>query len=244
MTDAAAAFAALRAHPEIDPSRVAVAGHSEGALIAANLAATAEPAPEPAHEPAGEPGGSEEGAGTAARPVVAAVVLLSPSAKPGAETLRWQAERLAPSMPAAVRWLLRLTRTDLVTKVLKNHERIRRTTTDVARIGGVRVNARWTREFLDHDPAADLKGIHAPVLAVTGEKDLQVDPADLARVAESVPGPVETHVIRDLDHILRRQPGPPSLRAYRREAREPVDAQVKDLVTNWLAERLAPDARP
>ncbi|GAA4214681.1 alpha/beta hydrolase family protein [Microbispora amethystogenes] len=244
MTDAAAALAALRAHPEIDPSRVAVAGHSEGALIAANLAATAEPAPEPARVPTGEPGGSEEGAGAAARPVVAAVVLLSPSAKPGAETLRWQAERLAPSMPAAVRWLLRLTRTDLVTKVLKNHERIRRTTTDVARIGGVRVNARWTREFLDHDPAADLKGIHAPVLAVTGEKDLQVDPADLARVAESVPGPVETHVIPDLDHILRRQPGPPSLRAYRREAREPVDAQVKDLVTNWLAERLAPDARP
>lgn len=234
MTDAAAALAALRSRPEIDPSRVAVAGHSEGALIAANLAATVEPPREP---------GSGSGDGPGARPVVAAVVLLSPSAKPGAETLRWQAERLAPSMPAAVRWLLRLTRTDLVTKVLKNHEQIRRTTTDVARIGGVRINARWTREFLDHDPAADLGGIHAPVLAVTGEKDLQVDPADLARVAESVPGPVETHVIPDLDHILRRQPGPPSLRAYRREAREPVDAQVKAIVTGWLTERLSPDAR-
>ncbi|TLP57727.1 alpha/beta hydrolase family protein [Microbispora triticiradicis] len=234
MTDAAAALAALRSRPEIDPSRVAVAGHSEGALIAANLAATVEPPREP---------GSGSGDGPGARSVVAAVVLLSPSAKPGAETLRWQAERLAPSMPAAVRWLLRLTRTDLVTKVLKNHERIRRTTTDVARIGGVRINARWTREFLDHDPAADLGGIHAPVLAVTGEKDLQVDPADLARVAESVPGPVETHVIPDLDHILRRQPGPPSLRAYRREAREPVDAQVKAIVTGWLTERLSPDAR-
>nr|WP_307801607.1 alpha/beta hydrolase [Microbispora triticiradicis] len=225
----------LRGH---DPSRVAVAGHSEGALIAANLAAAFEPPREP-----GSGSGAGLGDGTAARPVVAAVVLLSPSAKPGAETLRWQAERLAPSMPAAVRWLLRLTRTDLVTKVLKNHERIRRTTTDVARIGGVLINARWTREFLDHDPAADLSGIHAPVLAVTGEKDLQVDPADLARVAESVPGPVETHVIPDLDHILRRQPGPPSLRAYRREAREPVDAQVKAIVTGWLTERLAPDAR-
>ncbi|WP_182875112.1 alpha/beta hydrolase family protein [Microbispora sp. H10670] len=242
MTDAAAALAALRSRPEIDPSRVAVAGHSEGALIAANLAATVEPPREPGSGSGAGPGAGLE-AGTAARPVVAAVVLLSPSAKPGAETLRWQAERLAPSMPAAVRWLLRLTRTDLVTKVLKNHERIRRTTTDVARIGGVRINARWTREFLDHDPAVDLSGIHAPVLAVTGEKDLQVDPADLARVAESVPGPVETHVIPDLDHILRRQPGPPSLRAYRREAREPVDAQVKAIVTGWLTERLSPDAR-
>ncbi|WP_169984033.1 alpha/beta hydrolase [Microbispora sp. H10836] len=217
MDDAAAALATLRGRPEIDPGRVGVAGHSEGALIATNLAA---------HDPA-----------------VAAVVLLSGAAKIGAETLRWQAARLAPTLPAFVRAVLRLTRTDLVTKVTKNHERIRRTTTDVARIGGVRVNARWTREFLDYDPAADLALIKAPVLAVTGEKDLQVDPGDLARMAELVPGPIETHLIPDLSHILRRQPGTPSLRAYKREAREPVDAQVRDLVTAWLARTLAAPAR-
>ncbi|WP_182905103.1 alpha/beta hydrolase [Microbispora sp. H13382] len=217
MDDAAAALATLRGRPEIDPGSVGVAGHSEGALIATNLAA---------HDPA-----------------VAAVVLLSGAAKIGAETLRWQAARLAPTLPAFVRAVLRLTRTDLVTKVTKNHERIRRTTTDVARIGGVRVNARWTREFLDYDPAADLALIKAPVLAVTGEKDLQVDPGDLARMAELVPGPIETHLIPDLSHILRRQPGTPSLRAYKREAREPVDAQVRDLVTAWLVRTLAAPAR-
>ncbi|WP_432928260.1 alpha/beta hydrolase family protein [Microbispora sp. CA-135349] len=217
MDDAGAALAALRERPEIDPARVAPAGHSEGALIAANLAA---------HDH-----------------TVAAVVLLAGAAKIGSELLRWQAARLAPTMPAVVRALLRLTRTDLVTKVTKNHERIRRTTTDVARIGGVRVNARWTREFLDYDPTADLALIQAPVLAVTGDKDLQVDPGDLARMAELVPGPIETRLIPDLDHILRRQPGPPSLRAYKREAREPIDAQVRDLVTGWLARTLAVPVR-
>ncbi|MEN3538646.1 alpha/beta fold hydrolase [Microbispora sp. ZYX-F-249] len=217
MDDAAAALAALRGRAEIDPGRVAVAGHSEGALIATDLAA---------HDPA-----------------VAAVVLLSGAAKIGAETLRWQAARLAPVLPALVRAVLRLTRTDLVTKVTKNHERIRRTTTDVARIGGVRVNARWTREFLDYDPAADLAMIKAPVLAVTGDKDLQVDPGDLTRMAELVPGPIETHLIPDLSHILRRQPGTPSLRAYKREAREPIDAQVRELVAGWLARTLAAPAR-
>ncbi|GGO00322.1 serine aminopeptidase domain-containing protein [Microbispora bryophytorum] len=135
MDDAGAALAALRERPEIDPGRVALTGHSEGALIAANLAAN--------------------------DPAVAAVVLLAGTARSGAEALRWQAARLAPTMPAFVRAVLRLTRTDLVAKVTKNHERIRRTTTDVARIGGVRVNARWTREFLDYDPAADLARIHA-----------------------------------------------------------------------------------
>ncbi|MEV4458952.1 alpha/beta fold hydrolase [Microbispora sp. NPDC049633] len=218
MDDAAAALAALRDRPEIDSGRVALAGHSEGALIATNLAA---------HDTA-----------------VAAVVLLSGAAKIGAETLRWQAARLAPTMPAFVRAVLRLTRTDLVTKVTKNHERIRRTTTDVARIGGVRVNARWTREFLDYDPAADLALIKAPVLAVTGDKDLQVDPGDLARMAELVPGPIETHLIPDLSHILRRQPGTPSLRAYKREAREPIDAQVRELVTGWLTRTLSAPVRP
>lgn len=213
MADAAAAFAALRERPEIDSARVAVAGHSEGALIATNLAA---------HDPS-----------------VAAVVLLSGATKVGIETLRWQAERIAPTLPAFVRAILRLTRTDLVTKATKNHERIRRTTTDVARIGGVRVNARWTREFFDHDPAADLARIKAPVLAITGEKDLQVDPGDLARMAELVPGPVQTHLIPDLSHILRRQPGPPSLRSYKRDAREPIDAEVRDLVTGWLRKELS-----
>ena len=214
MDDAGAALAALRERPEIDSGRVALAGHSEGALIATNLAA---------HDPA-----------------VAAVVLLSGAAKIGAETLLWQAARLAPTMPAFVRAVLRLTRTDLVAKVAKNHERIRRTTTDAAWIGGVRVNARWTREFLDYDPAADLALIKAPVLAVTGEKDLQVDPEDLARMAELVQGPIETRQIPDLSHILRRQPGTPSLRAYKTQVREPIDAEVRDLVTGWLVGELSP----
>jgi uncharacterized protein len=34
-------------------------------------------------------------------------------------------------------------------------------------------------------------------------------------------------------HTLRRQPGPPSLSRYRRELREPVDAEVLASVTGW-----------
>ncbi|WP_220505082.1 hypothetical protein [Microbispora sp. H10830] len=51
-------------------------------------------------------------------------------------------------------------------------------------------------------------------------------------------------MIPDLSHILRRQPGPPSLRAYRREAREPIDARVEELVTGWLARTLPAPANP
>jgi hypothetical protein len=93
---------------------------------------------------------------------VAGIVLLSMSATPGEELLIWQARQIAPTLPAPVRGLLRLLRTDLVTKVAANHRRIKATTTDVARIGGVKINAKWTREFMAHDPRTDLARIGAP----------------------------------------------------------------------------------
>ena len=104
----------------------------------------------------------------------------------------------------------------------------------MARIGGQRLNARWMREFLTYDPRPELARIHVPILAVTGEKDLQTDPADLAVIAAHAGGPVETHRLPDVTHVLRRQPGAPSLRAYRREIHGPVDGVVTGLVIDWL----------
>lgn len=205
--DLARARDALAARPEVDGDRVLLAGHSEGALLAAAVAARGVP--------------------------VAGVVLLAASATPGEELLRWQARQIGPTLPAPVRGLLRLLRTDLEARVAADHARIRATTTDVARVGGVRVNARWTREFLDHDPRTDLARLQVPVLAVTGSKDLQVRPGDLEVVAATVPGPVETHLVPDLTHTLRRQPGAASLRAYRGELRRPVDAEVLATVVAW-----------
>ncbi|WP_143108203.1 alpha/beta hydrolase family protein [Geodermatophilus obscurus] len=198
---------ALAARPEVDGDRVVLAGHSEGALLAATAAARGVPC--------------------------AGVVLLAGSATPGAELLLWQARRIGPTLPAPVRGLLRLLRVDLERKVAANHERIRATTTDVARIGGVRLNARWHREFLAHDPRADLARITVPVLAVTGGKDLQVPADDLDTIAATVRGPVEVLRVDDLTHTLRRQPGPASMRAYRAELRRPVDPAVLAAVVAW-----------
>jgi uncharacterized protein len=201
---------ALAARPDVDPQRVLVAGHSEGAILAASLAGRGVP--------------------------TAGVVLLSMNAVPGEELLRWQARRIAPTLPAAVRALLRLFRVDLEKKVAANHERIKATSTDVARIGAARLNARWHREFMAHDPREDLRRITVPVMALTGAKDLQVDPADLELIAASVPGGATIHLVPDLSHTLRRQPGPPSLNAYKKELREPVDPHVLGAVVRWCRE--------
>jgi pimeloyl-ACP methyl ester carboxylesterase len=206
--DARAALRQLAARPEVDPGRLVLVGHSEGAILAAAVAADSDVP-------------------------LAGVVLLSPTARRGEDVLVWQAEQVGPTLPAPVRTLLRVLRTDLVAAVQKNHARLRATTTDIARIKGVRMNARWHREFMAHDPSEHLRSLRLPVLAITGDKDVQAPPEDLRRVAELVPGPVEAHVVPDVSHLLRHQPASGSLRRYREEVRQPLDPRVLRLVLHW-----------
>lgn len=210
--DAAAALEALATDPRIDASRLVVIGHSEGALHALRLAS-------------GRYG---------TRP--AAAVLLSGTARRGDRVLVWQAEQIGPSLPAPVRALLRAMRTDITAKTRATHERIRRTTTPVARIGGARLNTGWFREFLDYDPRDDLVSLEVPTLALTGGKDLQAPPEDLEVIAALAPGPVDVRRPAPLTHLLRHDPAePPSLRDYKRQLREPVDPEVLQDVAGWVS---------
>jgi pimeloyl-ACP methyl ester carboxylesterase len=167
----------------------------------------------------------------AARSGVAAAVLLAAVARPGENALRWQGSMISRDLPAQLLPLIkRLAEWQLA--------RIKATSTDVARVAGIPLNARWMREMLIHDPRPDLRAITVPVLAITGSKDIQVDPADLAVIRRMVPGAVETHEVQDLTHMLRRDPGRPSVRSYRRLLSAPVDADLVAEVTRWLARQL------
>ncbi|WP_031041913.1 alpha/beta hydrolase family protein [Streptomyces sp. NRRL F-5650] len=215
--DASAALRRLAAHPDVRPDAVGVVGHSEGALHAMTLAARQE---------------------------VAAAVLLAGFARGGEAAFRWQAASVFGGLPAPVR-LLRRPLGALGERVLA---RVKRTSTDVARIAGLKVNARWMREMLVHDTRDDLAAVPVtvPVLAVTGDKDVQVPPADLEEIRRLVPGgATEVHRVPDLTHVLRRDPDRPTLRSYRRLLREPVDPELLALVAAWLGARLCePSAAP
>ncbi|WP_142024672.1 hypothetical protein [Blastococcus colisei] len=89
---------------------------------------------------------------------------------------------------------------------------------------------------LAHDPREDLRRVAVPVPAVTGDEDLQVDPADLAVVAATVPGHATTVALPDVTHTLRRQPGSASSSAYRKERREPVNPEALATVVRWCRE--------
>ncbi len=182
-------------------------GHSEGTYYAAHLAAD----------------GRASGA-----------VLLSGAARTGADVLNYQVAALADRMPASAKLILRLLRTDVVRAQRKNLAKILASSADVIRVQGVRVNARWTRDFVAYDPAPVLARVSVPVLAITGEHDLQVPPGDVDVMGRLVPGPFEGHVVPGLSHMLRPDPDSVGPRGYRRQAREPVNPEVLGLVTDWV----------
>ncbi|MEN0139736.1 MAG: alpha/beta hydrolase [Rhodococcus sp. (in: high G+C Gram-positive bacteria)] len=213
IADAAAAVDWLRTTGGFGRSSIAVIGHSEGACLAVAL-------------------GADRGVDPAA------VVLLACPAVTGRQVLQWQSGKAVDGLPAPVRAVLRALRIDVKERQRAALEKLSRTTTDAARMGGRRVNARWFREFLDFDPKPLLRENSAPVLAITGAKDVQVDPDDLAVIAELVPGGADTVRVPDLTHLIRRDADPPSLRAYRRLVRDAVDPEVLSLVADWTAGHL------
>jgi uncharacterized protein len=164
-------------------------------------------------------------------PAVAAVVLLAGFCRPGEDALRWQAKSISGSLPTPVRRLLR---------ALGNRQlaRIKKSTKDVVRIAGVPINARWMRELFDHDPRLAVANIQVPILAITGSKDLQVDPADLNEIQRLAPTHAEIHQIPDLTHLLRLDPDQPSTRSYPRLLRQPIEPNLLTQVTSWLTHRL------
>jgi pimeloyl-ACP methyl ester carboxylesterase len=207
--DARAAVESLAAQPKCHGVPLVAIGHSEGAMIVAALAA--------------EPDSIIDGA-----------VLLAGPAKTGEQLLTWQAAKIAPTLPRPVRLIMRVLRTDPVKQQRKFLDRIAASTGDTVRMQGRRINAKWFRELLAFDPVIYLRGVTVPVLAITGDKDLQVDPDDLDIIASTVTGPVTIRRVPDLTHILRRDPAAPTLGDYRRQLKLPVDNAVLQNISGWI----------
>jgi pimeloyl-ACP methyl ester carboxylesterase len=182
-------------------------GHSEGAWYAAEL-------------------GADQ--------AVAGAVLLAGGARPGRQILSWQTEMVTARLPRLARAIVRITRTDLIGSQRKRVARIEASQADVIRIQGIRINARWFRDFLAYDPRPVLARITVPVLAITGGQDVQVPPADVEATGRMVQGPFEGHVAGDLSHLLRPDPGSAGPRGYRRAVRQPVSPEVLRLITGWV----------
>ncbi len=88
-----------------------------------------------------------------------------------------------------------------------------------------------------YNPADDLPKIQVPVLALTGSKDIQVDPADLGQMAGLVKAGFESHILPNITHILRAEPGEPTLSTYKQQVAQPVDKNVLQTISEWLRKK-------
>ncbi len=154
--------------------------------------------------------------------------------------LVWQSAQVLKGMRGFNKWLIDVFHIDTRKALQKQLDKIKRSTKNSLRIQMVaKLNAKWLREFMAYDPSEDLPKIQAPVLAITGTKDIQVDPADLDRMAGLVHSEFESHLVPDLTHLLRAEPGQPTLSTYKWQIIQPVDPRVMQLISEWLAEKIA-----
>ncbi len=210
VTDAKAAIASLRDRLQVQERPMFVVGHSEGALIAAEL--------------------------VAADSTLAGAVLLAGTATSGEDVLRWQAEGLAKTLPKPVKLIMGLLRQDLAKTQGKRLAQIKASTDDVIRMQFVKVNAKWMREFMAHDPQETLRRIDLPLLAITGSKDVQVNPADVERIVELAGEDSSGHVLEDVTHLLRSDDGPATVRTYKKQIKRPVDVRVLNMISTWITD--------
>ncbi|ADK99324.1 alpha/beta hydrolase family protein [Brevundimonas subvibrioides] len=226
-TDAQAAIAFLRTRPEIDPARIGLMGHSEGGATAPLAVRNGAPA--------------------------AFVVLLAGPAMPGAEIIIEQAVRIATASgqtPAQVVELRQL-QSRIMAAVLANKDDGPAAAaaaqavlveagipTEQARGSTAAIASGWYRSFVAYDPGPALSALTVPLLAVYGEKDLQV-PADLdAGALRRLQPAAEIVILPGLNHLM--QTATTGLPGEYGTIEETVSPAALATVTDWVVKVTAP----
>jgi pimeloyl-ACP methyl ester carboxylesterase len=160
-TDTEAGVAYLKTRPEIDPHKIGLIGHSEGGVIAPMIAARD-------HD-------------------IAFIVMMAGPGVPGDQILVAQVRAIdlasgkspeeAEKDATREREVLDLLRTDKNDAMLEKDVRAKLgADTPEAKVGMSikQLTSPWFRYFVSYDPAVALRKVQCPVLAIIGEKDVQV----------------------------------------------------------------------
>lgn len=214
--DAVAGVRLLKNHPQVDQEKVLILGHSEGAIIAPAV-----------HEK--EP--------------VSGLILLAGAAIPNIDLMPLQNEMAFEEMYKAKGfqgWIYRTLK--VPEKARKKNEQIfekmENTDKAVVRVQGIKMNAKWMRETRQYNICDYLEEVTVPVLAITGDKDVQTPPEHARMIAEMVKGEAEWHVIPEMNHLLRKYDGQHTMlglmKEYKSLVGQPIDSDLLDKIDSWL----------
>ncbi|MGB5672941.1 MAG: alpha/beta fold hydrolase [Gemmatimonadota bacterium] len=231
-SDALAAVAFLQTRPEVDPEKIGLVGHSEGAIVAPMAA---------------NRGGD-----------VAFAVLLASTGVNGRELLVMQAKAMnrAAGLPETVieeRAEVQESVLD-VAVVAENDsvaaEQARAILADAGLTGDAAEGqirwllSPWMKYFLVYDPLPELRDLSIPVLALNGEKDTQVPPIEnLVPVEEALREggnpDVTAEVLPGLNHLF--QTAETGLPAEYTGIEETFSPAALEMIAAWILERMKLD---
>lgn len=123
---------------------------------------------------------------------------------------------------------------DQIAKQRKLIRRIKDTSQPTIRIKSQTINAKWMRELMNTNAEQIHAAVTIPTLAIGGAKDVQCLPSDVDKLQRIVKGPIQTHIIDDLTHILRRDLKSPSTQHYSDLMVLPIDEELLGIISKWL----------
>jgi pimeloyl-ACP methyl ester carboxylesterase len=241
-TDAAAGVAYLKSRKDVDPRRIGVVGHSEGALVAPILAA---------NDPSIAFIVLMAGPGTPGDQLLAAqsaLISRAMGAEEGYEELREGAAKMiaivrAEKDDAAAERKIRELRDEELAKMSEARRKEALARADQYEQAVKVMLTPYIRHFLAFDPRPWLTRVKCPVLALTGELDLQVPAGEnLISIASALEagGNRDYAVVKlpGLNHLFQTaKVGAPSEYGEIEETFSPVALAT---IANWLEPRARP----
>lgn len=203
----------------VDPNKIIICGHSEGTMIATMVST---------------------------RYKVAGMILLSgagTSLKSALKYQNWLVLQEIKRMAGIKGMILRRLINDrnYMNNVNTLFERCSRTDKDIVKIMGKEMPAKWIREHsnLSDQKILDvIKNANCPILAITGDKDVQANYEDIQKIERLELPHVTTRIISDMDHILRRCAGEIKIlnikKQYASEFSQPIHDDLKTAIHEWI----------
>jgi fermentation-respiration switch protein FrsA (DUF1100 family) len=233
--DTEAALAYLNTRKEIDPKKIGLISHSEGGLIAPLVATNS--------------------------PTVAWIVLLAAPGLKGEDVLLLQSELILRAAGVNDGEVARTLAFNKQTYAIVRQEKdpavleaklneLVQSTSKGAALPPAAVQAQvrllvspWFRFFLDYDPVPTLQKTLCPLLALNGEKDLQIPPKEnLAKIQKALQDAgnhdFQTTELPGLNHLFQHAPtGSPTEYAGILETMAP---EAMNAVSDWVLKHTAP----
>ena len=233
--DAEAALAYLKTRKEIDPKRTGLIGHGEGGMIAPLVAAHSSD--------------------------VAWIVLLAGPGLNGEDTLLLQSELILKTAGVDDDQIAKTREFNKQTYALVRQEKdtatLQAKLSDLVENSGMSASlppaalqsqvrlmvSPWFRFSLDYDPVPTLQKTMCPVLALNGEKDLQVAPKEnLAKIQKALQDggnkDFQTAELPGLNHLFQHSPtGSPTEYGSILETMAP---EALNAVSHWVLKHTAP----